>query len=755
MGDTSFVANSTRIVSTWLQKINDKVFKGRDALYVTSTGTATAYVITLPPTSLYSALAAGDEFTWKAHATNTGAATLQVVGASSLTAKDLYLGGSAVSAGQIQLGDINTVRYDGTQFQIVAGTALARFIQSGTGAVSRTMQDKGRDIIHRDDFSTLQQAIDAVPAGGILYGDGTTTEVVSTAVTISAGIRITGLKLKPAVNLVMFTISANDVEIDHCYFDLSSQNGGTHTTNRAIYAVDRSRLRIHHNTFQDGAIGAYFDNCTDVWFDDNYCDNATGWHNFFYGGTDIKIRGNTCTNGTFDGIKLGGEDTSTGVTRTLKNVEVTNNYCSLNDRDGIDFATNDCDNVLIAGNVLVNNKLNCMEIKTLAHADTSLDYSMRHVLITDNVCRNGSYTDTGNVMITVASGAGDFTATTAGKQLFRDVRITNNKIHIEAVSTNNYFAIRTTEVVSALIDGNHITSAATTGGSLGLIRAHYGTSTVIRGNIVDGTGVTGTCGISVSSLGTANATSGVVITKNRVISGASTNPIRIPDAAVSGTVVYDNELFPDGTNGANQYGIADSGTGTVYRHNYRGSITGNPNVRGHPGDYFIESSIGDGYPEKWVAMTHNSPAVWAAVNTKPSINSTAVGNVTTGEDDLMTFSLPANTMRSTGAGIRIVAWGTKANNANAKTLKLYFGTTAIMTTSLGTSAAGNWRITAEVLRTGASTQDWNSAMVGTDTDIEKGTATETETSAITIKCTGDATATNDIVQEGLIVEVLR
>ena len=39
-------------------------------------------------------------------------------------------------------------------------------------------------------------------------------------------------------------------------------------------------------------------------------------------------------------------------------------------------------------------------------------------------------------------------------------------------------------------------------------------------------------------------------------------------------------------------------------------------------------------------------------------------------------------------------------------------------------------------------------------DIESGTLTEDDGSEITIKCTGEATATDDIKQEGMIVELM-
>lgn len=140
MSDTAFTALSTKIRATWLNVVNKLAYYGRSPSYAASTGTANAYVLTLTATSLYEAYVDGDEFTFKANFANTGAATLRVVGASSLANTDIYMGGAALSAGQIQIGDIVKVRYDGTRWQIVGGTPLARFMQSGTGAIPQELQ---------------------------------------------------------------------------------------------------------------------------------------------------------------------------------------------------------------------------------------------------------------------------------------------------------------------------------------------------------------------------------------------------------------------------------------------------------------------------------------------------------------------------------------------------------------------------------------------------------------------------------------
>lgn len=147
---------------------------------------------------------------------------------------------------------------------------------------------------------------------------------------------------------------------------------------------------------------------------------------------------------------------------------------------------------------------------------------------------------------------------------------------------------------------------------------------------------------------------------------------------------------------------------------------------------------------------------------KTITRNTAVGNVGAGEDDLISVTTFAAAIGiglgdaySVPRGIRIHAWGTYANNANAKAVKLYFGGTAILTFDLTISQSGNWDISAEVSSVANNSQKYASRLLqsGTATgmDVEVGTLAITDSAAITIKCTGTATSNDDIVQEGLTV----
>lgn len=133
----------------------------------------------------------------------------------------------------------------------------------------------------------------------------------------------------------------------------------------------------------------------------------------------------------------------------------------------------------------------------------------------------------------------------------------------------------------------------------------------------------------------------------------------------------------------------------------------------------------------------------------------------TNETDLWTYSLPANTLSANGKGVRVTAWGNKAANANTVTPRLYFGATVLASASIVTSGAV-WRITADVLRTGASAETAFATIMyaasGNDSNFvpSRPEPAADTTAAITIKVTGQngTASAGDIVFRGAIVELI-
>jgi hypothetical protein len=156
-----------------------------------------------------------------------------------------------------------------------------------------------------------------------------------------------------------------------------------------------------------------------------------------------------------------------------------------------------------------------------------------------------------------------------------------------------------------------------------------------------------------------------------------------------------------------------------------------------------------------------SASASGTVSGRVTTNTTPVANVGAGEDDLMTYSLAANSLSADGKVVRVVGWGTIANTAANKTIKGYFGATAVVATPAGFSnEALNWRAVLDIVRTGAATQVASGQILiddgahGAEVQVGAATPAETLSGAVTIKFTGEATNNNDITQSGMIVEVI-
>src|SRR3989304_6889813 len=141
------------------------------------------------------------------------------------------------------------------------------------------------------------------------------------------------------------------------------------------------------------------------------------------------------------------------------------------------------------------------------------------------------------------------------------------------------------------------------------------------------------------------------------------------------------------------------------------------------------------------------------------VNNAAAGTTAvTSEEDLMSFTLPANTLDVDGKGVRIKAWGTTGANGNTKTIRMKFGATTILTE--GPTAHNNkvWILEGTAYRTGASAQDAHGLRTVSGVAPEGQITTPAENTAanIVIKVTGQngTAAANDIVCEGLMIEKL-
>ena len=128
--------------------------------------------------------------------------------------------------------------------------------------------------------------------------------------------------------------------------------------------------------------------------------------------------------------------------------------------------------------------------------------------------------------------------------------------------------------------------------------------------------------------------------------------------------------------------------------------------------------------------------------------------------NLKSFASGADTLNAIGQGFRVRAWGTSANNANAKTVRIAVGATQILSQTLQVSVVDHWMVELCVYRTGATTADAiaQGQTNGTSADSVQfiavaGLADWTTTgNTIQVSCTQTSAA--DVTQEGQMVEWL-
>lgn len=179
---------------------------------------------------------------------------------------------------------------------------------------------------------------------------------------------------------------------------------------------------------------------------------------------------------------------------------------------------------------------------------------------------------------------------------------------------------------------------------------------------------------------------------------------------------------------------------------------------GAPGRVRVKSSFSAG-----TGAGVNAYTTSVAVGGTLKVDTTTTGNVGANEDDLISYSVPANQVAVNGDYLEFDCWGTFAANANTARLKVFFGATAIMDTTSLLFNGVPWRAHGKIIRTGAATQEATCEITvgGTLLSAVNSTITsqsnpaETLSGAVTFKVTGEDTggvpADNKVVQKAMVI----
>ncbi len=141
------------------------------------------------------------------------------------------------------------------------------------------------------------------------------------------------------------------------------------------------------------------------------------------------------------------------------------------------------------------------------------------------------------------------------------------------------------------------------------------------------------------------------------------------------------------------------------------------------------------------------------------VDTSATGNVGTGEDTIASYTIPANTLASNGDSIWFEASGTTGDNSNSKQLRVKFGSDEILSAT-DTAWGREWTMNGRIIRVGSSSQK-GYCEFQTNSGIGAGSlggaaginnaCTEDETGTITLSITAECVSDNDFVCETFIV----
>ena len=157
----------------------------------------------------------------------------------------------------------------------------------------------------------------------------------------------------------------------------------------------------------------------------------------------------------------------------------------------------------------------------------------------------------------------------------------------------------------------------------------------------------------------------------------------------------------------------------------------------------------DGVANTYLKTDGTGQTSFAPIARVISVDNTARSNTGTGETDLTTFSVQANTLSNNGEHLEIEVAGSTAANANNKQFRIYFGGSVFFDS--GNQALNNkaWRAWIRIFRTGPTAVRITCSFVTENVVFQNHvntTLSPTLSSANIFKVTGTGGGSNDITQ---------
>ena len=284
----------------------------------------------------------------------------RALGATTMTAGTGLTGGGDLSANRSFAVAYGTTSTTAT----VGNDARLSFIASGTGATTRTLQDKLRDVVSvkdfgavgngsTDDTTAIQAAFTAAGSTNrAVYIPGTTTYYkISAALTVPDGVTVFGDGFDSVIQTTDSSVNVFEIGHDTVVQDLhfkvptasySYPNG--YNSQNAIYAGSKNNVTVKNNRIQitNASNGILINQCRNVSIEGNIVFGAT------YQGENLPGAGNA------DIVTITGENTPPAASVESNRYVISGNYCLSNNGIGVcaNLYGNNSD-MLITNNICV------------------------------------------------------------------------------------------------------------------------------------------------------------------------------------------------------------------------------------------------------------------------------------------------------------------------------------------------------------------------------------------------------------------